>query len=342
MSALRVAWVIYGSLDQVSGGYIYDRLVVERLRALGDSVTILSLDPNGAQLPSLAGNRYDVVLGDELCFRKLGPLFRSAPAELRRVLLIHHLTAWEHAPGVKRDQLLALEKAAIDAADACIATSQVTAERLQHERLTRGALVAEPGADRFERPATADRESSGSPLRILFMGNIAPRKRVLELAKAFAGLSTEHAELVLAGAEISPAYALEVRAVVAQAELTNRVHWLGSLADAGVAEQLSMADVLVLPSTLEGYGMVLSEALWSAVPIIAARVGAAEQLVSRTSAGLLYEPDDANGLGAALASFVADRDLRGRLRRAAWLAVEHLPRWQDTALAVRATLSKPS
>ena len=118
------------------------------------------------------------------------------------------------------------------------------------------------------------------------------------------------------------------------------MHWLGSVTDAAVAEQLSLADALVLPSALEGYGMVLSEALWSAVPIIAARVGAAEELVKRTSAGLLYEPDDANGLGAALRRFVGDAQLRSRLRRAAWLSAEQLPRWRDTALAVRATLSK--
>jgi glycosyltransferase involved in cell wall biosynthesis len=340
VSALRVAWVVYGSLDQVSGGYIYDRLVVEQLRTLGDDVTIVSLERNGASLPALRSDDYDVVVGDELCFRELGPLFRAAPAGLRRVLLIHHLTAWEDAEGASRDELLALEKAAIDAADACIATSRVTADRLEHERLARRVLVAEPGADRFERPATAGQEPGSARLRLLFVGNILPRKRVLELAQAFAELSHEHAELVLVGAELSPGYAEEVRAVIARAEITGRVRWLGSLAAGGVAEQLSLAEALVLPSALEGYGMVLSEALWSAVPIITARVGAAEELVGRTSAGLMYEPDDASGLGAALASFVGDRKLRSQLRRAAWLSAEQLPRWRSTALAVRATLSQ--
>jgi glycosyltransferase involved in cell wall biosynthesis len=340
VSTLRVAWLIYGSLDQVSGGYIYDRLVVEQLRALGDRVTILSLDPNQSSLPALAADDYDVVLGDELCFRELGPLFRAAPAGLRRVLLIHHLTAWEHAPGAEQEQLLALEKAAVEAADACIATSRVTADRLQHERVASRVLVAVPGADRFERPASAGQEPSSARLRLLFVGNIIQRKRVLELARAFTELPNEHAELVLVGAELSPDYAQEVRALIARADVASRVHWLGSLAAAGVAEQLSLADVLVLPSALEGYGMVLSEALWSAVPIIAARVGAAEELVNHTGAGLLYEPGDANGLGAALAHFVADRELRSALRRAAWLSAEQLPRWRDTALAVRATLSQ--
>jgi glycosyltransferase involved in cell wall biosynthesis len=340
VSSLRVAWVVYGSLDQVSGGYIYDRLVVEHLRALGDDVTIVSLDPNGASLPALANGDYDVVVGDELCFRELGPLFQTAPSGLKRVLLIHHLTAWEHAAGATRDELLALEKSAIDAADACIVTSRVTADRLEQERLTRRVLVAEPGADRFERRPSAGQEPSSARLRLLFVGNIVPRKRVLELVQAFAELSSAHAELVLVGAELSPSYARDVRAVGARADVAGRVHWLGSLDSDGVAEQLALAEALVLPSALEGYGMVLSEALWSALPIIAARVGAAEELVSRTSAGILYEPDDMNGLGAALASFVGDRELRARLRRAAWLSAEHLPRWRDTALVVRSMLSK--
>ncbi len=340
MSVLRVAWVIYGSLDQVSGGYIYDRLVVEQLRALGDRVTIISLEPNGASLPALAAGEYDVVLGDELCFRELGPLFRAAPVGLRRVLLIHHLSAWEHAPGAGRDQLMALEKAAIDAADTCIATSRVTADRLAEERLAHGVSVAVPGADRFERPTHANEKLGSARVRLLFVGNILPRKRVLQLAEAFAALSSEQTELMLVGAELEPGYAQEVRASIARAEIGSRVRWLGSLNAGGVAEQLALADVLVLPSALEGYGMVLSEALWSAVPIIAARVGAAEELVSRTEAGLLYEPNDARGLRDTLGSFVSDRELRAKLRRAAWLSAEQLPRWRDTALAVRATLAK--
>ncbi|HEV8245744.1 MAG TPA: glycosyltransferase family 4 protein, partial [Polyangiaceae bacterium] len=228
----------------------------------------------------------------------------------------------------------------IDAADVCIATSHVTAERLEHERLTHGVFVAEPGADRFERPVSAGQEPNGARLRLLFVGNIMERKRVLELARAFAHLSQENSELVLVGAELEPAYAQAVRAVIAQSGIDARVHWLGSLDASGVARQLSLADVLLLPSALEGYGMVLSEALWAGVPIIAARVGAASALVSRTAAGLLFEPDDASGLGTVLQSFVADRELRGKLRRAATQAATLLPRWRDTALALRATLSQ--
>lgn len=336
---LRIAWIVYGALDQVSGGYIYDRLVVEELRRHGDTVTVVSLEPD-APPPVLDAAAHDVVVGDELCFRELPQLFHSLPSGVRRVLLIHHLTAWEHAEGAERARLLELERAAIGAADACVATSRVTADRLEHERLSRAVQVAEPGADRFERSSTAGQETGGARLRLLFVGNVLPRKWVLELARAFAELESEQAELVLVGAELEPDYAQAVRRVVAEAGVASRVRWLGSLDAAGVAEQLALADVLVLPSVLEGYGMVLSEALWCSVPIIAARVGAAEQLVHRTAAGLLFEPDDTDGLATALRTFVSDRQLRTKLRRAAWYAAEQLPRWRDTALSLRATLAQ--
>jgi glycosyltransferase involved in cell wall biosynthesis len=333
---LRIGWFVYGAIDQISGGYIYDRLVVEQLRAFGDEVTVFSLV--AGETPALSLEALDVLVGDELCFRELGPLFRAAALGQRRVLLIHHLTAWEHPTGAEQQALLALERAAIEAADACVATSAITAERLRSERLALGVHVAEPGADRLARPDTAGQEPSGSRVRLLFVGNILPRKRVLELAQTFADLPNAHVELVLVGAELEPEYGMRVREAVREAGVFERVRFLGSLETAAVAEQLALADVLVLPSALEGYGMVLSEALWASVPVIAARVGAAEQLIGRTGAGLLYEPDDPGGLGAALTAFVCDARLRSRLRRAAWEAADHLPRWRDTALALRATL----
>jgi glycosyltransferase involved in cell wall biosynthesis len=332
----RIAWIVYGSLEQVSGGYIYDRLVVERLRELGDTVTVVSLTPGATEMPRLGPDDFDVVVGDELCFRELLPIFQRSPSP-QHVLLIHHLTAWEQPPGSERDAVLALEKAVIAAADGCVATSHVTAERLHVEGVARSVVVAEPGADRLPRSRTGGQEPSGSLLRLLFVGNILRRKRVLELVQAFARLPVSHVELVLVGAELEPDYAAEVRAAVTATGLTSRVRFLGALPAADVAEQLAVADALVLPSALEGYGMVLSEALWASVPVIAARVGAAEKLVSETGAGVLFEGDDAAALVASLSAFVGDAALRLKLRRAAWNAAETLPRWRGTALALRAT-----
>ena len=340
-TTLRVAWLIYGALDQVSGGYIYDQLVVEQLREFGDTVTVISLTPGAAELPQLAAKDFDVLVGDELCFRDLGRVFQCARPTLRCVLLIHHLTAWEHPEGSLRSELLALEKTVIELADACIATSQVTADRLQAEGLGHcRARVAEPGADRMPRPENGSQEPSGFPVRLLFVGNILRRKRVLELCAAFASVTMTSAELVLVGAELEADYAAEVRDFVRRVAVGDRIRFLGALPATGVAEQFSQADAVVLPSALEGYGMVLSEALWLSVPIVAARVGAAEQLVGKSGAGLLFDPDDPSALRHTLGTFINDGALRAKLRRAASHAANLLPRWRDTALALRATLVK--
>lgn len=336
---LRIAWVVYGPLEQVSGGYIYDRLVIEHLRELGDEITVLSLAPGQDPLPYLRAADFDVVVGDQLCFRELLPMFQRAESGVRRVLLIHHLSAWEQTSGAPRAELLDLERKLVDCADACVATSHVTADRLYAERIATRVAVAEPGADRLPRPETGGQEPCGALLRLLFVGNLLRRKRVLELCEAFARLPAANSELVLVGAtDLEPEYAASVQRLAASEGLGKRVRFLGSLSAAGVAEQLAMADALVLPSALEGYGMVLSEALWASVPVIAARVGAAEQLIGRTAAGLLYEPDDDSALGATLCAFISDGPLRARLRQNAWQAADILPRWRDTALAVRRQL----
>jgi glycosyltransferase involved in cell wall biosynthesis len=336
MPARRIAWLVYGSLDQVSGGYIYDRLVVEQLRERGDEVTVLSLVPG--QKPALPSARdFDCLVGDELCFRELLPIFRDAEPGLVRVLLIHHLTAWELAPGAERDAILELERSVMQLADARIATSFVTAERLQREGLAHAVHVAEPGADRLANPS-ARAEPGGAPLRLLFIGNLIPRKQVLELVQGFARLADDRAELILVGAELDAAYAAELRRAAQLPGAAGRVYLLGSLESPGVAAELERADALVLPSRLEGYGMVLSEALWAGVPVIAARVGAAVQLIEATDAGLLHDPDQPQALFENLNHFIENAALRARLRQAARRARAVLPRWRATALSVRAAL----
>lgn len=338
MAPRRIAWLVYGSLDQVSGGYIYDRLVVEQLRELGDEVIVFSLEP-GQKPPLPSARDCDCLVGDELCFRELLQIFSDAEAELARVLLIHHLSAWELSPGAERDATLELERRIIELADAKLATSFVTAERLRREGLASSVHVAEPGADRLARPAERA-EPGAAPVRLLFVGNLIPRKQVLELLQAFARLSDARAELVLVGAELDAAYGAELRRAAQLPRLKGRVHLRGGLDPAGVAAELERADALVLPSRLEGYGMVLSEALWSGVPVLAARVGAAVQLVDATGAGLLHDPEDPDGLFENLNLFIGNATLRAQLRDAAWQAHTVLPRWRETALSVRAALPR--
>ncbi|WP_437478242.1 glycosyltransferase family 4 protein [Sorangium sp. So ce1014] len=343
---MRIAWIVYGALDQTTGGYIYDRLVVERLRSRGDVVEVVSLDP-APRSRALAGlalalrlARIDpaVVVGDELCFPELGPAFAALPRRIARVLLVHHLSAWELPPGARRAALSLAEGAVIRLSDAHLATSATTAARLRREHGLDRVDVAMPGADRLPLRPRAARD--GGPLRLTFVGSFIPRKGLLELLAAFERVGSARATLRLIGdAARDPAYAERVRrAIAGSAYLRARVAVPGALDDEALAAALAETDALVLPSLLEGYGMVLTEAVRAGVPVLAARAGAIAEVVQDGAEALLW--DDGEGLVRALSRFIEDGALRASMGRAALLRAAALPTWDGAAVAVRAVLAR--
>ncbi|WP_437686207.1 glycosyltransferase family 4 protein [Sorangium sp. So ce176] len=343
---MRVAWIVYGALDQTTGGYIYDRLVVERLRAWGDVVEVVSLDP-APRSRALAGialarrlARIDpaVVVGDELCFPELGPAFAALPRRIGRALLVHHLSAWELPPGPRRAALALQESAVLRLSDARLATSATTAARLRREHGVDRVDVAPPGADRLPLLPRAPR--GGGPLRITFVGSFIPRKGLLELLAAFERVGSPRATLALVGdAARDPAHGEQVRrAIAASAFLRARVVVPGVLGDGALAAELAATDALILPSRLEGYGMVLTEAVRAGVPVLAARAGAIAEVVQDGAEALLW--DDGEGLARALSRFLDDAALRSSMSRAAAVRSAALPTWDGAAAAVRAAIAR--
>ena len=263
---MRIAWIVYGELAQPTGGYIYDRIVVDRLRARGEIVDVVD-----ARLATAASGSADVLVGDALCARELGPLFESAPAT-PRVLLIHHLPSWE-LERTDRDSSRRHEERALASSDRVVATSAMSRARLarEHERLAVDVVV--PGADRLPR---APRVSNGGPIELLFVGSVVVRKRVSLLLDALEGLPEPRPRLTLLGdPDREPAHARAVaERIEASAVLRASVTMAGVVTDEDLARRLARADALVLPSSLEGYGMVLTEALHAGLPVIAARPAA--------------------------------------------------------------------
>ena len=351
---MRIAWVLYGELTQRTGGTIYDAQVVAGLERAGDDVTVLSL-PHPAAAPeqcsrgaqvvgSLAAQvralAPDVVVGDELCFRELALLFprlrRSMPTT-RRVLLVHHLSRWETELAARRRGALGhLESLAMRSSDTIITTSETTRRRLLAEGATTPIAVVLPGADRLARVARADREGD---VRFMFLGAIVPRKRVLELVRAFATGAGAASELVLVGSTTrDEPYVRAVRALIAARGLEARVTLLGEVDEAAAATALASSDVLVMPSSLEGYGIAATEAIHAGVPVIAARARALEEALSPCPDACLFA-DDAPSLTLAIHRFATDAALRTAMKTAATNARAQLPTWSACAAAFGATLA---
>jgi glycosyltransferase involved in cell wall biosynthesis len=320
---MRVAWVVPGELVQPTGGYIYDRLVVEGLRARGDAVEVVS--PGRASVSAFPWTEFDAVVGDALCAAELGAAFEHAAGSTRRVLLIHHLASWE-IERADTDHLRTIEARVVAAADFLVVTGRATAGRLGCEYPGRAIEVIEPGADRLPRRARVT--GDGRRFELLFVGSFIPRKRLPLLLDAVEALAHAPIAVRLVGDALrDPEHGRAIARRIADSPVLDaRVTCCGVVDDESLAGCLAWADLLVLPSSLEGYGMALTEALASGLPVLAARDAARAAGIADSGAVLVF--DDGPGLTSALSRFVADPSLRRRLQSAAQAWTR--PRWADT------------
>ncbi len=372
---MRIAWVLYGSLEQRTGGTIYDAHVVDGLRRAGDEVHVVSLEDGDAPqaghgfartLPPIARVATmakaglalakqiedidpEIVVGDELCFRELGIAYRRlgrwAPRargaqrarRVRRVLLVHHLTAWElELSPLRRRVVRAAERFAIDASDAVIVTSRTTRERLVGEGVRERIEVVLPGADRL-RPSGSE-SGSGSEVRFVVLGAVVGRKRVLEVVRAFARGAAPVGRLAIVGSTTrDTAYVAAVQDEIARLGIGERVVMDGEVDEVGVARALARADVLVMPSTLEGYGIAATEAIHAGVPVIAARAQGLQEALAPCPDATMFA-DDEEALALALDRFAHDHALRTAMTEAARAASPRMPTWASCAEAFRAAL----
>jgi glycosyltransferase involved in cell wall biosynthesis len=298
---MHIAWIVYGRIDQPTGGYVYDRMIVDGLVACGHSVEVVSIAPGEDARARIKDAQ--IVVGDELCFAEVGPAFRALEGAVeKRILLVHHLTRWEteSAPSAA---LLEGEASALASSDVVVATSGSTAARLEREALARDVVVVEPGADRL--PLVPRRAES---VRLLFAGALTPRKGLATLVEVLEELADPRVSLIAVGEPRDPAYAREVRATIAASPtLSARVTLTGAVSDDALANELAHADAVVLPSTFEGYGMIVAEAIRAGVPVIAADVGEARRICG--GAGIVFAAGSRDALRDALRRFAADAAL---------------------------------
>lgn len=333
-----VVFAAPGDLHTPTGGYIYDRHVIERLPEFGWRVQLIEL-PGDYPMPSEASLEETVrLLGKTPSSRLVvidGLAFGAMPAKVidrirgRIVGLVHHPLALETGLSEERaEYLLHSERAALARTVHVIVTSRATADLLvkdfgvQRSRIS----VAEPGTE----PAPRAR-GSGAPPRLLSVGSVTARKGYDVLIAALRQIADLSWESRIVGSldrdSVAPK-ALQV--AIAQANLGGRVTLLGSLDEQTLAGEYDRARLFVLPSHFEGYGMAFAEALARGLPIVGCAGGAVTSTVPE-DAGVLVRPGDANELATALRRLLSDPAELQRRADAAWRHAQQLPRWRDTA-----------
>lgn len=343
-------WFAYpGDIDTPTGGYGYDRHIVAGLRELGWRVELLSLGDGfpfppaatraSAQRKLLALPEGALVVVDGLALGVMPEAAAAVSDHLTLVALVHHPLYQEN--GLAEDQekaLLASETEALAYARQVIVTSPATARQVSDLLGVPAGKIAVvlPGT---QKPDAFERRPSGTA-RLLSVGTVVPRKGYDLLLEALAGLEDLdwHLEIV-GGLEADPAC---YRALLRQAQalgLAARITFRGAVRPADLAGFYQRADIFVLASRYEGYGMAYTEALAYGLPVIGSGGGAVRETLPEYAA-IYCGTGNVEALQEALKLVICDQAKRARMTDAARIAAEALPTWQDAAAQFAATLQE--
>lgn len=350
MSGQTLEFVLPGDLFARTGGYVYDRRILDGLTASGWCVRVHSMDPSFPTPSPHALREAEQILGqipagrtvviDGLALGGMPDLVGKAAGRLRLIALIHHPLAFE--TGLDQDQARRLhdsEQRALTVTRRVIATSPATARDLTdsfdvpRERIR----VVRPGTD----PAPLASGSGSDRLHLLCVATLTPRKGHAVLFEALSRLRDAAWSLTCVGsATRDPATANRLASMIAALAFTDRITLAGELDEASLAERYHRADAFVLASHHEGYGMVFGEAIARGLPIVATRAGAIPETVP-AAASLLVPPGDSAALATALRRLIQDAELREWLRAGARYARASLPSWQSASAQFATAIAEP-
>ena len=341
--------VLPGGIDDPgapSGGNRYDRELCEGLGRTRDVYEIAVSAPwPRPPVPArdaLAGALQRLpdgatVLLDGLVAGAVPDVVESAAARLRMIVLVHLPLADETGlPPEEAGRLAALERRTLLGAAEVITTSAAAARQLagRYGVPAHRLHVAPPGVT----PAPL---ANGTPdgTGLLCVAAVIPRKGQDVLLDALAMVDDLPWSCVCVGAlDRAPEFA------AAQRRRAGRVEFAGPRAGAALDTAYAGADLLVLPSHAETYGMVVTEALGRGIPVLATAVGGVSEALGAapdgTRPGVLVPPADPAALAAELRRWLTDPGWRDRLRASARSRREHLPGWDETVRRVSEVLDR--
>jgi glycosyltransferase involved in cell wall biosynthesis len=341
---MKIGFVIYGSLDTLSGGYLYDRKLVEYLRSQGDEVEIISL-PWRNYFSHLTDNftfklpkGFDILIQDELNHPSLiGANRGKHPYPI--ISLVHHLRCSELRPKWQNDFYRIIEKKYLQSVDGFIFNSQTTKGVVNNLiGNIKPDVVAYPPTDRFG-DATSEEEiierSKAKELRILFLGNVMERKGLYTLLRAVNNEQLSVKIDVVGSLNVEPNYVKQIQAYITENNLSSFVFLHNSLNNEPLKAKLKNAHILIVPSSYEGFGIVYLEGMCFGLPAIGTTSGAASEVIEHGKTGYLIEPNDSESLAKHISNLAEDRSLLTQLSLKARNRYLVQPKWEETAEAIR-------
>ncbi|HET7595176.1 MAG TPA: glycosyltransferase family 4 protein [Stellaceae bacterium] len=332
-----IAFIVPGALDQLTGGYLFDRHIVDGLRRAGRKVTVHELAGTfpdtdataqraaAAALAAIADKGAAVI--DGLALPAFIECLPREAARLKLVAFVHHPLALETGLAAETgERFAAIEMRLLPRLAGVLCPSAITAWAVEdygvpHDRIA----ITPPGTD---KPATMPRRAPrDGPVHLLSIGSLTPRKGHLLLIDALSELKDRAWRLRCIGSLTrDPQTVAAVRRAIADHGLDDRVELIGEWPPERLGAAYAEADVFVLASYHEGYGMAFAEALAHGLPIVGTTAGAIPETVP-ASASLLVPPGDGDALTASLRLVLDNPTLRLRLAAGAAAAGAALPDW---------------
>lgn len=356
---MKVGFLIYGSLDTISGGYLYDRKLVAYLRAQGDTVEIISL-PWRNYLAHLTDNllfrlpdHLDILIEDELNHPSLLTVNRE-PHAFPILSLVHNLRSSERRPAWQNNIYRRIEKHYLQSVDGFIFNSPTTCESvLSLIDNDKSYVIAAPGGDRLGSlnvETTSARAAEPGPLRLVFLANITPLKGLHVVLSALQRLPSSNYQLnVIGSLGVDSKYAKKMQNLIGKLGLSDCIHLHGILDGDALIDELRRAQVMVIPSYYEGFGIAVLEGMAFGLPAIGTTAGAIPQLVTDGENGYIISPGDDEALARRVTELVSDRQLLLHLSLNARRRFQSQPTWNQSTQTIREFLlrivgdfSKPS
>ncbi len=343
---MRIGLIVYDDLEKGSGGYLYDRKLVEHLRNSGDRVEIIEVPQKERSLQNIEHNfskelekniedkELDILIEDELCFLSLFQLNKKIDNEVEIISVIHHLSHLAERESEKEEMYKYFEKKYLETVDGFIFNSEASRKAVNELIGNSSGIVANPGKDHFDSPENIDKDFSSYELNALFIGNFSPHKCVDVIIRAIAGV--EDVQLTLIGDRYwNEKYGEKIDKLVSSLEAENKVDIMGRIRREKLLEELHKADVLVLPSLYEGFGISIIEALGLGTPVIATNKGGPSEIIKNGIEGFLVPPKNEEALKDRLKRLRDESSTLQEMSERAMKRYKKLPTWYESMDKIR-------
>lgn len=345
---MKIGLVIYDDIKLVSGGYLYDKKLVEYLNKKGENIEIISI-PRGEYMDNVQQGfsqkifdtikklELDVLLQDELCHPSLFLINEKLKKEGHPILvsIVHNLGFLLYLHDGKKDLIKYFEKRYLQTNDKFIFTNNTTkreVEKLLNHKLS--GIVAFPGKNHIAPNKLKIKKESYKPndiLRIIFVGNLYPNKGLDILIKALSQVDKSLWILTVVGDNKKNInYTIKIKKLIREFDLNKNVFLKGYISHDKLSIYLEQNHLFIVPSYYESLGIAIIEALGFGLPVIASNKGGTKEIISNGKEGYLIKPGNVFQLREKINYLIRNHKILNNMKTKALEKYEKLPNWDQS------------